>query len=79
LVIPGATVTEAGTLATDALPLRRVTTAPEGGAAPVRVTVPWEGLPPLTLGGLRVREDNTITGAGGVPVTLRIALLLKNL
>ena len=45
LVAPAATVTLAGTEA-DALLSESVTTAPPDGAAPVKVTVPCEELPP---------------------------------
>ena len=49
-------VTLAGTVAAVVLLLVRVTTAPPGGAAPVRVTVPVLVVPPTTLEGLRVTE-----------------------
>lgn len=56
LVLPAATVTLKGTVATVVNPLERVTTAPAEGAGPVRVTVPVEVNPPLTLVGLKVME-----------------------
>jgi hypothetical protein len=59
LVFPAATVTLAGTVATDVGLLERVTTAPPEGARPERVTVPVEGEPPLTVEGLKVRETAT--------------------
>jgi hypothetical protein len=58
VVLPAFTVTVAGTVAA-ALLLESATTAPPAGAAVVRVTVPVEGVPPTTLGGLRdtLRSD----------------------
>jgi hypothetical protein len=55
--LPGATITLAGTTA-DVLLLESVTVAPPAGAAPVKVTVPVEGLPPSTLAGSSVMLDN---------------------
>ena len=71
LVAPAATVTLAGTVATDAL-LERFTTAPPLGAGPLRVTVPVEEEPPVTLLGLSKTEDRV----GGVPagVTVSVAV-----
>jgi len=54
VVVPAATVTLAGTVATAVLELERVTTAPPVGAAPLRVTVPVDELPPTTVVGERV-------------------------
>jgi hypothetical protein len=51
-----ATVTVAGTWAAAVLPLVSATTAPAGGAAPVRVTVAVEEDPPSKLVGLRVNK-----------------------
>jgi hypothetical protein len=56
LVFPAGTVTLDGTVATEVLLLESVTTAPPEGAAAVRVTVPVELFPPLTVVGLRVSE-----------------------
>jgi hypothetical protein len=63
VVAPAGTVTLplAGTEATAGLLLDRETTAPPLGAGPLRVTVPVEGFPPVTLDGLMVREDR-VTG-----------------
>ena len=63
-----ANVTLGGTVAAGLL-LVRVTTAPPTGAGPLRVTVPVEGLPPITLVGFTVTED-MVTGTG---VTIRVA------
>jgi hypothetical protein len=52
LLAPPATVTLAGTVATEVLLLVRVTTAPPLGAKPLRVTVPVELFPPVTVDGL---------------------------
>jgi len=56
LVFPAGTVMLDGTVATDVLLLESVTIAPPEGAAAVRVTVPVELFPPLTVVGLRVSE-----------------------
>ena len=57
LVYPAMTVTLDGTVAADAL-LDRFTTAPPLGAGPLKVTVPVEGDPPLTVVGLRASADS---------------------
>lgn len=57
LVYPAMTVTLDGTVAADAL-LERLTTAPPLGAGPLRVTVPVEEDPPLTLVGLTANADS---------------------
>ena len=64
LVAPAATVTLAGGVALVLL-LESATTAPPPGAAPVRVTVPCELLPPVTLVGFSAREDKLAGGGGG--------------
>ena len=51
LVAPAATVTEVGVVALELLD-ERETTAPPVGAAPFKVTVPVEELPPTTDVGL---------------------------
>ena len=64
-VFPAGTVTVAGTLAsTDSL--ASVTTTPAAGAAPERVTVPVEFLPPASDVGLSFR----LATAGGMTVRL---------
>lgn len=69
LVCPAWTVTLEGTVATDVLLLESVTLAPPDGAAPVRVTVPVELLPPLTLVGLRVSEESVTPELDGFMVS----------
>src|SRR5438128_1109886 len=61
---PAGTVTRDGTLATPVLLLDRLTTAPPLGAGPLSVTVPVEGLPPVTLEGFRLNPERI----GGTPV-----------
>ena len=62
LVAPAATVTLAGVFAAAELS-ESVTTAPPDGAAPVKVTVPCDELPPVTLVGLTVSVER-VTLAG---------------
>ena len=69
-VAPAATVTLAGTEATDVLPLASVITAPPEGATASSVTVPVDPDPPVTLVGLT--ETDEITGG----FTLREAFWL---
>ena len=64
LVAPAATVTLAGADAAETL-LERVTCAPPVGAAPLSVTVPVEGDPPVTLVGLSATEER-VAELGGV-------------
>ena len=73
VVAPAATVTLAGTVAADVLLLVKVTTAPLAGAAPVRVTVPVEDVPPTTLEGLS--ETEVGTGARTVKVAVLVVPL----
>jgi hypothetical protein len=65
LLAPAATVTLAATVAAVAL-LVRYTTAPPLGAAPLRVTVPVEDDPPVTLVGLSP-IDESVGDPGGLP------------
>ena len=65
LVAPAGTVTLAGTMATAVLLLESATAAPPAGAAALRVTVPVEGAPPVTLVGLRLTEERVVA-AGNV-------------
>jgi hypothetical protein len=68
LVAPAATVTLGGTVAAAVLPLERETAAPPVGAGPLRVTVPVEGDPPVTLMGLSAIEES-VAEPGGVTVS----------
>jgi len=61
-VLPAGTVTLAGTAATNVLLLERFTATPPAGEAPLRVTVPVEGLPPVTMVGFRETEDRVTAG-----------------
>jgi hypothetical protein len=70
LVAPAAIVTLAGTEATLELDVS-VTAAPPSGAAEVKVTVPVEGLPPITLDGFRRTEEMCSHVIG--PVELQVA------
>jgi hypothetical protein len=74
-VAPAATVTLAGTVA-EALLLASETTTPPLGAALVRVTVPVDDVPPVTLVGLTASEASAAAAAG---VMLRPAVLLEPL
>ena len=69
-VLPTGTVTLTGTVAAVELLLESVTKAPPIGAAPLIVTVPVEGFPPITLPGFRVTDD----AVNGVGVTPRFAV-----
>ena len=76
LVAPAGTVTLAGTLAAAAL-LDKATTAPPLGAALVKVTVPCEAAPPVTLAGLSTRLVRLAGGGGvGAGVTVSVAVRL---
>ena len=61
LVTPAATVTLVGTVAT-ALLLESATTAPPAGAGALKVTVPLELFPAITVAGLRASEERVVAG-----------------
>jgi len=73
LLAPAATVTVAGTVAVDVLPLEREMTAPPVGAGPLSVTVPVEGDPPVTLVGFSVREERVRAGGSTVREAVLVA------
>jgi len=68
LLAPAATVTLAGTVAAAVLPLIRETAAPPLGAGLLRVTVPIEVDPPVTLVGLSAIAES-VAEPGGVTVS----------
>jgi hypothetical protein len=70
LVVPAAIVTLPGTCATEVLLLCKLTTAPELGAAPVKVTVPVELAPPTRDAGVLLIEDKVTATA----LILRVAV-----
>ena len=72
LVAPAATVTLAGVLAA-ALLSESVTTAPPDGAAPVKVTVPCEELPPTIEVGLTLTADRLAVAGAACAVNRREA------
>jgi hypothetical protein len=74
VVAPSDTVTVAGTV-TPAVSLVSVTSVPPEGAAPVKVTVPVEGVPPRTLVGLRLTDASV--GAATAGLTVKSAALIS--
>jgi hypothetical protein len=69
VVAPAAAVTLDGTAAAAVLLLESATVAPPAGAGPLNVTVPVEGVPPMTLVGFSV-SDERVGGGGGADVTV---------
>ncbi len=74
---PAAIVTLTGAVAIVVLLLARLTTAPPVGAGPLRVTVPVDGEPPLTIVGLSVSELSTAGGGVSAAPTFMVALALE--
>ena len=70
VLAPAATVTEAGTVATEVSPLSKLTTRPPGGAIPERVSVAVTAFPPTTGFGLKAR----VFGKAGVTVRFWLRL-----
>ena len=68
LLAPPATVTLAGTVAAVVLSLDRETAAPPLAAGPLRVSVPVEGDPPVTLIGFSAIEESVGDGEPGGPL-----------
>ena len=76
LVAPAGTVTLAGTVTVAAVELpESVTSAPPVGAALVRVTVPCDAAPPVTLVGLNVKVFRLAGGGTGVTVSVAVRLV----
>jgi hypothetical protein len=76
LVAPAATVTFVGTLAAPGWLLPKLTTVPPAGAGLESVTVPVDGLPPVTLVGLTLKDESVAGGGGGGAasgVTVKVA------
>jgi hypothetical protein len=69
LVLPAATVTLDGTVATAVLLLESDTTVPADGAALVNVTVPCDVFPPTTLDGLTEMAESVGALVPGVTVS----------
>jgi hypothetical protein len=67
VVEPAVTFTLDGTAATAGLLLNRATESP-AGAGPVRVTVPVDTFPPITLVGFREKDAS----AGGLTVSVAV-------
>ncbi len=75
VVAPAVTVTFAGTVV-DPVLLDNVTVAPPAGAALDSVTVPVDEVPPVTLVGLSVSDDNDVGGGTGVTVSVAVRVTL---
>lgn len=79
LVAPAATVTLAGTVATDELLLLSGTTAPPGGAGEPSVTVPVEGVPPMIDAGLAFTDERAAAGAFTLIVVFCVPLCVPEI
>jgi hypothetical protein len=67
---PAGSARDAGTVATAVFALVSAIVAPAGGAPPDSVTVAVEGLPPMTLVGLRTTDESVATP------TVRVAVFV---
>jgi hypothetical protein len=74
VLLPAATVTDAGTVA-EALLLESETARPPVGAAALKVTVPVDDAPLVTLAGLTETEESD-TVVAGVMVSAAVLLTL---
>jgi hypothetical protein len=75
VVLPAATLTEAGTVA-EALLLESETDTPPEGAAPLKVTVPVVDVPLATLEGLTATDESETVVVAGVTVSAAVLLTL---
>jgi hypothetical protein len=75
-VAPAATVTLAGTDAIEVLLLDKLTAAPPAGAGPLRVTVPVEEAPPVTLAGFTAMDEIEFAVAVKVATVASPALMV---
>jgi len=62
-VFVAGTITLAGTMTTEGVPLTKVTVIPPAGAAWLSVTVPVELVPPVTDDGLKLTDTTVIAGS----------------
>jgi hypothetical protein len=78
LVAPCATDTLAGTVAAAVLLLDSETAKPPAGAADVRVSVPCEEVPPVTLVGFTDTAESAAGADGGVTVSVALRVAPPN-
>jgi hypothetical protein len=74
-LVPPATITFAGTVASVAFEVQSATVIPPEGADDVSVIVPWEDAPPVTVVGLTLTPER-LTAGGGAGLTVSAAVLL---
>ena len=74
LFAPAVTVTLGGTTAIVPSLLASVMTTPPTGAAPLRITLPNEELPPITLEGFNVRDESDGAAGVGAGVAMGVAV-----
>lgn len=78
LVAPCATDTLAGTVAAAVLLLDSDTANPPAGAADVKVSVPCEEVPPVTLVGFTDTAESAAGAAGGITVSVAVRVAPPN-